>query len=98
MGLFRSGGAVLLVMVLGLALPARADEDDLKSLMADCGKPDLASSDILGCMERARVMADTHPSPELQHLLTQLEHRQDEGDNPNKASSATTATQAPAAI
>lgn len=95
MGLFRSGGAALLLMALGFALPASADEDDLKTLMADCTKSDLAASDIPGCMERARVMADTHPSPELQHLLTQLEHRLDDGDSSNKpsASSATTAPQ-----
>lgn len=94
MGHFRSGGAALVLMALGFALPALADDDDLTSLMTDCSKTDIAVDDIPACMERARVMADTHPSPELQHLLTQLEHRLDDGDAKSK-SAAPSATSAP---
>ncbi len=78
-----------------LSTAARAnDDDDFKSLMADCNRPDLEASDISGCMERARVLDETRPSPQLEHLLTHLE-RLTEGSGssgPDKAVSPATTT------
>jgi hypothetical protein len=78
---------LLAALAFGAAMTATAaiadDEDDYRSLMADCNRPDLPLSDINGCMERARVLDESRPSPQLQHLLTQLERRSEEPETPN---------------
>ena len=75
------GLVAILALALGAAMTAtaaNADDDDFKSLMADCNRPDIPLSDIDGCIERARVLDETHPSPKLGHLLTQLERRSED--------------------
>lgn len=67
--------------VVAGALPATADEwwhwsddkDDLKSVLADCKRPDLSPSDIDMCLERVRVLSETDGSPQLQTLTAHLE-------------------------
>jgi hypothetical protein len=65
--------------LVAAALPARAgiwgDDDDLKSVMADCNRPDLAADTIDSCLERARVLNETSPSPQLPSLTARLERR-----------------------
>ena len=85
MELFRLGGAALLAGSFVWCVPAAADDDDFKTLMADCGRADLASSDISECLERARVMDDTRPSPDLERLLTQLERRLEDASDAAEA-------------
>ena len=88
--------AALFAGTLVAAPAARADDDDIKTLMADCDHPDLPASDIRDCMERAREMDVSDPSPQLQRLLTQLERRSEylEGRDA-KPAPASTATSAP---
>jgi hypothetical protein len=78
---------LLAAFAIGAAMTATSaianDDDDYRSLMADCSRPDLPLSDIDGCMERARVLDESRPSPKLQHLLYQLERRTEEPENPN---------------
>lgn len=84
--------AAVLAASTSLLGTARAgDDDDLKSLMADCGKPDVDLSDINGCLERARELSETAPSPQLQSLTAQLERRAENGDSPERAPAATPA-------
>lgn len=94
--LFAALGAVAI-----LVTPiARADEsDDAKALMADCDRPDLPSSDIRDCIERAREIDYVRPSPQLQRLITQLERRWDDGDvNTNDPPKPTAASSTPHAL
>jgi hypothetical protein len=44
-------------------------------VLADCGSADLADSQVDSCLERARVLDETDPSPQLQSLEAQLEQR-----------------------
>lgn len=83
---------------VALASSARADDDDtLKALVADCSGPDVKSSDVDSCLERARAMGESDPSPQLQGLTANLERiaerQQDESDAAKTAaaSPATTA-------
>lgn len=88
--------AALGLAAIAVAPAAAGDDDDYKSLMADCDKPDVERSDIRDCMERARVMDETQPSPQLQRLLTQLERRsEDLGDGDSSKSPKPTASGAP---
>jgi hypothetical protein len=103
--MLRSGlGSLMAALALGAALlsvtVARADDtdDDFKSLMADCNRPDLPASDINDCMERARVLDESRPSPQLQHLLTQLERRTEDGGSPQLNKPSAPATTGPHAL
>src|SRR5579863_8189036 len=76
---------LLVALALGAAMTATAaiadDDDDYRSLMADCNHPNLPLSDVDGCIERARELDESRPSPQLQHLLTQLERRSEQPDS-----------------
>jgi hypothetical protein len=77
---------------------ARAsDDDDLKTLIADCGGPNLQFDDVKPCLERARVLDESRPTPELLRLMTQLEQRLEEGEsaNGNSQTPSTTANGSP---
>ncbi|MGB8363494.1 MAG: hypothetical protein ACLQUZ_15145 [Rhizomicrobium sp.] len=85
------------------ALPAHAqfwaDKDEVKSIMADCGGPDLPAGSIDECLERACLADETNPSRQLQTLEAQLERRLDTaGDGPApSAAGAPRSLPAPAA-
>jgi hypothetical protein len=73
---------------LGAALfagSALADDDTIQSLMADCGGPNVAKDDINSCLERARELGDTAPSPQLQGLTARLERRAEALDDAEQA-------------
>ena len=75
---------VLLAGAMTFAGAARAsDDDDFKALMVDCGGPNLQFDDVKSCLERARVLDETRPTPELLRLMTQLEQRLEDGENAN---------------
>jgi hypothetical protein len=61
-------------------------DDDIKSLVADCGGPDVKADDIDSCLERARELGETNPSPQLQGLTARLERMAERGDDDNDLS------------
>jgi len=83
-------GAVL-AAVAAIALSgatAWAADDDIKSLIADCGGADVKLDDVDSCLERARVLGEDSPSPELQSLTARLERMAERGDDDNDLSKA----------
>jgi hypothetical protein len=72
------------------------DDDTLKTLIAECSGPNVSSPDIDGCLERARVMGETDPSPRLQTLTAKLERLAEQQDQ-DEAVPADAATPAPTA-
>ncbi len=80
------------------ALPAHAqfwapalswfDGDNAASVMADCGQLDLPDDSVDRCLERARLVDESHPSPQLQTLEVQLERRADTADDGPASSAA----------
>jgi hypothetical protein len=94
-------GSLMVALALAVtasATCARADDDDYKSLMADCNRADLPASDINGCIERARELDDARPSPQLQRLLTHLERRSEDVEGTDTSKSSTPASGAPHAL
>ena len=67
---------------------AWADDDDMKSLIADCGGANVKLDDVDSCLERARVLGEDDPSPELQSLTARLERLAERGDDDNDLSKA----------
>jgi len=67
--------AVLVVGATSIGAPARAGQadDELASMTADCTAPDLPRQALDICLERARTLAETDPSPRLQALEARLE-------------------------
>jgi hypothetical protein len=82
------GAAFAAVAAVALSGGAWAAEDDdgLKSLMADCGGPNVKPDDIDSCLERARVLGEDSPSPQLQSLTARLERLAERGDTDNDLS------------
>jgi hypothetical protein len=74
--------------------PALAD-DDIKTLVAECGGPDVKSADIDSCLERARVLGEENPSPQLQTLTASLERLAERTDTDNDLSKTYDVTPAP---
>ena len=58
-----------------------ADDDDLKALIADCGGANVKVDDIDSCLERARVLGEDSPSPQLQSLTARLERLAERNDD-----------------
>jgi len=58
-----------------------ADDDDLKALIADCGGANVKVDDIDSCLERARVIGEDSPSPQLQSLTARLERLAERADD-----------------
>jgi hypothetical protein len=59
-----------------------ADGDDgLKQLVADCGGANVKPDDIDSCLERARELGETSPSPVLQGLTARLERMAERSDD-----------------
>jgi hypothetical protein len=82
-----------------VALPGGAyaadGDDDLKTLVAECGGPNVKMDDIDSCLERARVLGETSPSPELQGLTGRLERIAERGEDDEDLSKAYTVGQQP---
>jgi hypothetical protein len=77
MMILRSCTCASLALLLSAvaAPPAFAAEDQASAVVADCGAADLPDSQVDTCLERARVLDETDPSPQLQSLEAQLEQR-----------------------
>ena len=56
------------------------DNGELTALIAECGGANVSASDIDGCLERARVMGESDPSPKLQSLTAKLERHAEQID------------------
>jgi len=89
----RTLAAALFVSAVVAGGAARADsDDDLKDLINDCGGK-VDASDIDGCLERAREIAETSPSPYLQGLTARLERQAEaSADTDTKHTDASTQT------
>jgi hypothetical protein len=61
-------------------------DDDIKTLVADCGGTNVKADDIDSCLERARVLGEDNPSPQLQSLTARLERLAEDGDSDNDLS------------
>jgi hypothetical protein len=71
--------SLLLLLWAPAAPTAIAAGDSASSVLADCGAPDLAASVVDSCLERARVLDETDPSPQLESLEAALEARAGKG-------------------
>ncbi|GEM_PF-1960566 len=75
---------VSLIFLTTAGLPACAQQDEAKALIAECENP--APKALDSCIERARVQDETNPSPELQLLVAQLLQREATlGEEQNRA-------------
>lgn len=91
------GSVFTAMVVVALSGGARAadSDDDLKVLVAECGGPNVKADDIDSCLERARVLGEDNPSPQLQSLTAKLERIAERGDDDNDLSKAYMVTPAP---
>jgi len=62
------------LLIILAASPAFAQQDDMQALMAQCAEP--APDAIDACIERARVLDETNPTPDLQAFIAQLIQRE----------------------
>jgi len=69
------------VAAFALTGSAYAGDDDLKALIADCGGPNVKVDDVDSCLERARVLGEDNPSPQLQSLTARLERLAERNDD-----------------
>jgi hypothetical protein len=67
-------GSASLIFLSCAALPACGQQDEKQAVMAQCGDP--APRDIDACLERARVLNETDPSPDVQALVARLIQKQ----------------------
>jgi hypothetical protein len=74
---------------------ATEDDDALKALITDCGGADVKADDIDSCLERARVLGEDSPSPQLQSLTARLERIAERSDADNDLSKTYMVTPAP---
>ncbi len=65
---------VSLIFLTTAGLPACAQQEESKALIAECANPPLQALD--SCIERARVQEETNPTPEMQSLVAQLLQRE----------------------
>jgi hypothetical protein len=70
-------------------------DDDIKALVAECGGANVKADDIDSCLERARVLGEDSPSPQLQSLTASLERMAEDGDKDNDLSKVYDVTPVP---
>jgi hypothetical protein len=63
-------GSASLIVLSCAALPACGQQDETQAVLAQCSDP--APNDLDSCLERARVLDETSPSPEVQALIGRL--------------------------
>jgi hypothetical protein len=75
--MIRLGFAGLTAVLLASAGPAVAasGDDTPAEVMRDCGGDSLPRDEVSSCLERARVLDQSNPSPQLQSLEARLEQR-----------------------
>jgi hypothetical protein len=73
-------GSASLIFLSCAALPACGQQDETQAVLAQCSDP--APGDIDSCLERARVLDETSPSPEVQALIGRLIQRQARASEP----------------
>lgn len=68
--------AIMCAALCALAVPAAAASatgDSEQSVLADCGHSGLAASAVDSCLERARILDETTPSPQIESLIARIE-------------------------
>ncbi len=63
-------GSASLIFLSCAALPACGQQDETQAVLTQCSDP--APRDIDACLERARVLEETSPTPEMQALVGKL--------------------------
>ncbi len=63
-------GSASLIFLSCAALPACGQQDETQAVLAQCSDPAPAAVD--SCLERARVLEETNPTPEMQALVGKL--------------------------
>jgi hypothetical protein len=63
-------GSASLIFLSCAALPACGQQDETQAVLAQCQDP--APRDVDSCLERARVLDETSPSPQVQGLIARL--------------------------
>jgi hypothetical protein len=102
----RSSNAfcVILVLAAGIAFAGTAradDDDDYRDFLKDCNVPGLPYEDAKSCLERARVLDEDRPSPQLQGVMARLEREieaTEDGTPPPTAPAAAPASAAPRSL
>lgn len=67
-------------------------KDSVAALIGQCGRPGLTRVALMGCLERARALADEDTSPELQSLTADLERQEEAFDDVEMQEGAAAAT------
>src|ERR1700733_7610933 len=86
-----SGPAAAQTFSQGYSLDGK---DALAKLTTDCGAVDLAEALVDSCLERARVLDETNPSPDVEVLEAKLEQRASQSFNPNGVDQGSQASRA----
>ena len=86
-----SGPAAAQTFSQGYSLDGK---DALAKLTTDCGAVDLAEASVDSCLERARVLDETNPSPDVEVLEAKLEQRASQSFNPNGVDQGSQASRA----
>jgi hypothetical protein len=63
-------GSASLIFLSCAALPACGQQDEAQAVLTQCRDP--APRELDGCLERARVLEETDPTPEMQALVGRL--------------------------
>jgi hypothetical protein len=63
-------GSASLIFLSCAALPACGQQDETQAVLAQCGDP--TPHDVDSCLERARVLEETDPTPQMQALVGKL--------------------------
>ena len=79
-------GSLTAALLVSAAPAYAADADDTAAeVMRDCGGDSLPRDQVSSCLERARVLDQSSPSPELQSLEAKLEQRVRSGPDDDEA-------------
>src|ERR1700755_2789784 len=88
-----------LCAVCAVAVPIAAlsaTDDTEREILADCGQSNLAASIVDSCLERARILDETDPSPQVETLIAKL-GRDTAGGPQESGSPRSTADESPGA-
>ena len=73
-------GSASLLFVCCASLPACSQQDETQAVLAQCSDPPPGALD--SCLERARVLDETNPNPDIQALVAKLIERQARNSEP----------------
>jgi hypothetical protein len=76
--------------------PMAPEPDPSTQLMTDCDVPSLEDAAVDSCLERARVLQGTNPTPDVEALTVRLEQRSVQRFDPNSVTPPSTQAKAAA--